>query len=311
MKLYRTVISARSSALSPLQSDTLFGAFCWNYRDIYGERPLLELIGRFREGKPPLIFSNAFPHGALPLPFGIRDTGADVEKAGAGEKLAAYKSAKKLKNARYIPLRTFNRILSGDCAGIAAEAADGGETTVQNLKNSVNRETGTVGSDEGGGLYAKEETFYAPDMPTDVYIKTDLDETALKKTLEIMFALGIGADKSTGKGAFDVLKFEEFGAFTRPEEPNGFIALSNFIPKAQDPTKGYYRILAKYGKHDREYANGPTPFKKPLLFVRCGSVFYDESPREWYGRGVFDISAVSPDIMVNGCCIPVAARLPA
>lgn len=309
MKLYRAVISARSSALSPLQADTLFGAFCWNYRAVCGERPLLELLDRFREGGPPLIFSNAFPHGALPLPFGARDTGAGIESAPEKERLAAYKRAKRLKNARFISLRAFNRILLGDCAGLAAEAADGGETTVQNLKNSVNRETGTVGSEEGSGLYAKEETFYAPGMPLDVYVKTDLNEAEMNSVLRVMFALGVGADKSTGKGAFDVLDFAEFDGFAKPPDANGFIALSNFIPKAQDPTRGRYRVFTKTGKLDREYANAPTPFKKPLLFIRCGSAFYDDVPKEWYGRGVFGVSEVSPDIMVNGCCIPAAARL--
>lgn len=310
MKLFRAVIAAKSSVLSPLQSDTLFGAFCWNYRATCGEQSLLELISRFREGKPPIIFSNAFPHDALPLPYGIRDTGADVsESAPREEKLAAYKQGKRLKNTRYISLQAFNRVLRGDCEGILREVRESGETTMQNLKNSVNRETGTVGSDEGGGLYNKEETFYTPGDTQDIYIKTDINEALLKKTLTVMFTLGIGADKSTGKGAFEMLELNAFNGFDLPQKPNGFIALSNFIPKAVDPVKGHYRVFAKYGKLDREYANGPTPFKKPLLFVRCGSAFYDAVPREWYGRGVFDISAVSPDIMVNGCCIPVATVL--
>jgi CRISPR-associated protein Csm4 len=311
MKLYRAVISAKSSVLSPLQSDTLFGAFCWNYRAIKGEKALTELIGGFRGDRPPVIFSNAFPHDALPLPFGIRDPGADMRKEAAQEeKLASYKRGKKLKNARYVSIGAFNRILQGNCQGITEEMAESGETTVQNLKNSVNRETGTVGSDEGGDLYSKEEIFHAPGSLLDVYVKTGLDEAILRETLGIMFALGIGADKSTGKGAFDMREVAGFTGFDEPEAPNGFISLSNFIPKAKDPVRGYYRVFAKYGKLDREYANSPTPFKKPLLFLRCGSAFYDEAPKEWYGRGVFGVSAVSPDIMVNGCCIPVRAKLP-
>ncbi len=170
--------------------------------------------------------------------------------------------------------------------------AESGETTVQNLKNSVNRETDTVGSDEGGDLYSKEELPRSR-QPAGRLRKDRAGRNHIAETLGIMFALGIGADKSTGKGAFDMREVAGSRALTSRKRPTGSFPLSNFIPKAKDPVRGYYRGICQIRQAGQGVRQLPTPFKKPLLFLRCGSAFYDEAPKEWYGRGVFGVSAVS------------------
>ena len=59
-------------------------------------------------------------------------------------------------------------------------------------------------------------------------------------------------------------------------EPNAFITLSLYIPWENDPVRGYYNIIHKYGKLGGIYAKGGNPFKVPLIMFSAGSIFFDE-----------------------------------
>lgn len=50
--------------------------------------------------------------------------------------------------------------------------------------------------------------------------------------IELMFTLGIGGKKSTGKGCFDIVgkPVLEEDMIKNFDSANGFVALSNFIP---------------------------------------------------------------------------------
>ena len=69
--LYRITIKPISSFVSKLQSDTFFGAFCWSYKYLYGDEQLEIFLDECLQGKPKVIFSNAFPAGYLPVPLGV------------------------------------------------------------------------------------------------------------------------------------------------------------------------------------------------------------------------------------------------
>jgi CRISPR-associated protein Csm4 len=64
MKTIKVVIKPKSSFSSLIHSDTLFGAFCWNYLDKYGEEELEKLLEN-----QSIVFSNIFPNGKLPCPI--------------------------------------------------------------------------------------------------------------------------------------------------------------------------------------------------------------------------------------------------
>ena len=314
MTLYQIVLTPASPAASPLQSDTLFGAFCWSWLRRHGREALeAELIVPSLHGGPPVIFSNAFPHGTLPLPLGCYDPDNNYEKvADKGERRAAYRRGKKLKSARFVTADAFARIRRGDWRGFTAslcpEAGEGATT----LHNMVSRESGTVeSSDEGGSLFALDRHFYQAGQKLDCYLLTSLEVEPLRAALDSMFALGIGADKSVGCGAFRVESFSPCPELLEPPDgANAFIALSNFLPARSDPAEGWYQTLPKYPMLDRELAASEHPFKKPLLFLKGGSVFRTESPRAWYGRCVTGVAAVEEPVTVNGCTIAVPARIP-
>lgn len=309
MTIYKAVIKPLSSFVSPLQNDTLFGAFCWSYSYKYGEDELLKLIESCQASKPPIIFSCAFPQGFLPLPFGIFDASNDYQNiVGKSERQKAYQANKKVKNARYVSLEIFNNILNGNYANFKSGVQ--GEQTIEamTMHNMVDRMSDTVQNIDGAGsLFEKNELFAKAETRYDVYMLSSLPTEVLEGTLSLMFDLGIGGDKSTGKGSFALQAFEVFKGFNSPAKANGFIALSNFIPKETDPVNGSYKTFVKYPRVDREFAQTETPFKKPLLFLKSGSVFKDAEPREFYGSCISNVSPISHNIITNAFTIAVGA----
>lgn len=304
MILYKAVIKPRSSFISLLQGDTLFGGFCWSYVYLKGEKALKELL---QSEIPAIIFSNAFPAGYVPLPLGTFDPNNDYKKLESKlERKEAYENNKKIKNAKYVSVEAFNNILLGKSEGITKAAADNQYIVASTMHNMVSRERQYVENIEGAGnLYELEEMYMKPSGLFDIYILTSLPEKEVKTTLEMMFLLGIGGKKSIGKGQFELKSFEMFQGFAKSKEANGFVALSNFIPSADDPTEGYYKTFVKYPKLDREFANSEVPFKTPVLFIKAGSVFKTEEVKPYYGRNISNVALHNSDIIISGHTIAI------
>ncbi len=311
MVLYRANIRPQSSFASALQSDTFFGAFCWSYRYLFGEERLESLLRESMEDEPRIVFSNAFPAGCLPLPMGVYDPErkryGEIEKAEAKQ---AYQQNKKYKKCSLIEKSAFRNIQQGDWGGysdsLEREKAEQISTTHNMVKRDYEED---VKSKQSGNLFASNESFLKPEDSLDVYILTSLDEEILQRTLSLMLELGIGADKSVGKGSFALLSLEEEKDLLSAEDANAYMALSNFIPAADDPTDGAYRTLVKYGRLDREYAAGEYPFKKPLLFIQAGAMFRTEKVCVYYGSMVENI-AIRSGVVVNACTIAVPVHIP-
>ena len=240
MKRYRIVIRPIMSFSSPLQSDTLFGAFCWSYRYSYGEEALTEFLCNMKE-KPSIIFSNAFPKGTFPLPLGIRDTLADFEMIeNKEERRKAYQNHKKIKSAKYVTKEWFEKICRGDYAGFTKGLVDDGVQEATIMHNMVSRDVGIVKKnedDQSGNLYEEDEFFMEAGREYDVYMESSLEEETLKQVVQLMFLLGIGKNKSIGKGAFELLEWHQ-EYIVVVENANAFVTLSNFVPAKNDPVNG-------------------------------------------------------------------------
>lgn len=315
MPLYRAVIAPEGPLASPLQSDTLFGAFCWSWLRLFGRESLEgEIIAPSLAGEPPVIFSNGFPHGGLPLPLGIYDTANRFEEIeDKSARRAAYQRNKKLKGAKYLARDAFLNVRAGDWRGFTGallEESGQEETTIHNM---VARSSGTVENLDGtGNLFGSDRRFFRPEDRFDLYVLTAIPGERFRQALELMLALGIGADKSAGCGVFRLVELGEDTALrTAPEGANAFTALSNFIPARHDPVDGWYQTFSKYPKLDREFAAGETPFKKPLLFLKAGALFRTGgTPAPRYGRCVGGVAAIDAPVTVNACTIAVPVRLP-
>lgn len=317
MNLYKIVVKPVTSFCSPLQSDTFFGAFCWSYLHQYGESALQELLHHTKTGNPDIIFSNAFPSGMLPMPCGITDCLRKEDNFSAKkERYQKYVNRKKRDHLSRISLKNFNKIINGN--EMAFEDDIETEFKVLSWRNMVSREAYLVESTENeNSLFEVEETY---SMGTyDIYIYSTIEKDILDCTLKEMFLAGIGAQRSIGKGAFDVIhELEIFDGFETPETPNAFIALSNFIPDKHNPTEGYYKTFLKYPKVSYVSSAEDSPFKKPLIFLEAGSVFYDRPVKAFYGscieRVAYKGGRVSDDIVIGAytiaipCCMSADAR---
>lgn len=308
MKLYKITVSPVTSFCSPLQSDTFFGAFCWSYLYRYGEQALQELICHSKSGNPDIIFSNAFPSGRLPVPLEIGKSEKNTERLlTKQERYQKYVENKKKEHLSTVTLDDFNKMING----IPEFSSDDAESEFKTMswRNMVSRESGTVEKiGENSNLFEVEEVFLKGDF--DIYIYSTLEKDVLNHTLKDMFRFGIGAQRSVGKGIFQISKeLELFDGFKIPQNPNAFVALSNFIPRKEDPTEGYYKTFVKYPKISYLSSENDSSFKKPLIFFKAGSVFFDQPIRNFYGSCVEKVALkdgkVSDEIVIGAYTIAV------
>lgn len=64
---YEWKISPKSSFLTEIESDILFGHFIWAMKYIEGEEFLKEKLNEYKNGNPPFIFSNGFLNNEFPF----------------------------------------------------------------------------------------------------------------------------------------------------------------------------------------------------------------------------------------------------
>lgn len=307
MKTYRLRIKPQGSFLTPWQADTIFGSLCWVMVWKEGEDALKRFLHEYRNGNPAFVLSNGFPGDFLPAPAHISLT------AQKGASLDDYQKSKKLKKVSWLAPALFESVRQGN---VDLGDIEEPETfkTFTTLHSSINRITGTTGHE--GSLFELEEYAVQADDVTDntvtIYLKIrDEWKDQAFSLFKDLSTVGYGKKRSTGKGNFKVVgKLEPFDAFDDFSGANGFVSLSDFVLAKDDPTKGFYKTMVKYGKLGGEYAFSESPFKKPLLMIRAGSTFYEQDGiKPFYGRMVEGISITKPEVVHYGYSFPVPIRL--
>jgi CRISPR-associated protein Csm4 len=304
MKLYRIRLRQLSPSRTPWQSDTLFGQLCWQVALHDGDGAVGGFIGRFRND-PPFVLSDAFPAGLLPRPL------LPWLGRGEAENTAEYAKLKKLRKARFLTVKQFKQVRFGEAP--EGDPPIGTWVSHQTLHAAMDRQTFTTGGE--GQLYQTQGTLAAHDEENighlDLYARAT--DTGIEELLELMRLLamvGHGKDKSVGSGHFELLEHEMLEGWDELPGADGFVSLSSFVPAAEDPTDGYWRIRVKYGKVG-EHLGAENPFKRPLIQFEPGAVFKTEVIRPWYGRIVEDLSPEIPGV-VQGCqtvAIPLKWRV--
>lgn len=281
MKTYTINLKVHGGFLTPFQADTLFGHLCWAVAYRKGEEGLQEFLEPFEQGTPPFLISDGFPGHLLPKPLS-----AEFIMKGLKER-------KELKKTDFVTYENFESLREGkECR---LDVFPNPYTINMTPHNRINRLTNSTSKE--GGVYSLRETF-VPEMI--VYLKA-ISEEWKNKALELFEELsksGYGKKKSIGSGHFSVKEAKEF-EFERIEKPDGFVSLSNFCPGKDDPTEGFYKTFAKYGKLGEEFIFCGNPFKKPLVMIRAGSSFKtDGTPKEYYGRMVLEgIAPAKPEVV--------------
>lgn len=301
--LYKLTISPCSAFSYPIQGDTLFGAFCWSYKYLYGNEKLEYFLENCINKKPPIIFSNMFFKDMLPIPLVVVDK---IKKSDFSNDLVQHKKIKRINNNSFLPKEIFLQVLENNYENVLDNVKNPKINSVIEIHNMVNRNTGTVNNDnESGNLYSINTNYYKGYF--DIYILCDNDINEYMPVLELMFTLGIGGKKSVGKGSFDIIgkPVLEEDIIKNFINANGFVALSNFIPNKTESVDGYYNIINKFPKLDREFASSDKPFKKPLSMIQAGSCFYYKRKRDYCGVCLDNISNLYKKIMINACSIAI------
>lgn len=317
MKNFKVRWKIRSPLITELESDTIFGHFCWAWRYIEGEESLIEFLSEVSKGR--FVLSSAFPCGFLPAPFLPEkqialDRVYEVHKNNKNSKTLKirnekefYRCKKEFKKNAYIPLKIWEQLCSSySTAGFLDSYIVNYEKfseqnkieTAIGFRNKIDRITGKTGE---GNLFAERVTFYENNKEFTSYIKTDLcDEDKLKKIFNYISASGFGRKKSIGKGNFDI-SVEQFD-FKEVEKFNAHLVLSNMIPAEDDSTVAYWKGNVKFGKLGGTYANTETPFKFPFYYFLPGSVFIGEKPPK--GR-MLNVHPEKTEIVQNLFCYSI------
>jgi len=281
MKTYKIRLQAHTGTLTPFQADTIFGHLCWIVAYQQGGKGLEEFLKPFKEGNPPFLVSDGFPGDLLAKPLTAEINIEDPD------------DRKEMKRVEFLSLEDFNQVRSGK--KIKPLIHEGVFESIITLHNTIDRQTNRTLSE--GGIYRLEEKF-TPNIIIYLKATSEVWKDQIVTLFYDLSKVGFGKKKSIGKGQFSVEKIVEY-SFSPIEKANGFVTLSNFCPAENDPAEGLYKTLLKYGKLSEEFASCGNPFKRPLLMIKTGSVFWTGGqPKEFYGRIVQDsISPAKPEVV--------------
>lgn len=289
-QIKRIKLRLKSGLLTELQSDTIFGSFCWRMKEMLGEDRLLSFLEFYKNGNPVFSVSNGFlsdnetddniffPNPQIPYTY-------EPASKRKTEKVQAFLEYKEKKRIRYLNLKHFNDLLSSQ--EITRESETEIPAFEEDLRTSVEIDRDTMTAKKGN-LFSYAPKYLEKHL-LNVFIKI-IDETIYNEfncenILKETFHLGFGKKKSSGYGEMEVLDFADFNGFNEPNEGNGFIVLSNYLPSKDDGiTDMFYDFHVKYSKLGEEYSKNSNPFKRPIVFFKPGSVFMTPKARDFYGR---------------------------
>ena len=298
-------LKPRSSYRPAMRSDTLWGAICWGMKMLYGEQRLLDFIESYESGEPvgdakPIYISSAFPYLQqngkrelyLPRPL-LRLRQEELEEGATFRETIQKSRAKKYSKPN--PLMTLSEFKAGDWEpGGNHHNQPRPKVSVDPMThNTIDRLTGSTLSSNGRGqLFHTEERRVYPVWPkrtesdkdneqekekaeAGLYFLADGDTDTLKAVLRLLEHYGIGGDRSSGKGRFDIELAEQKIDIPEPSDANAQLALSLYHPdqnelqqyeKATNTSPLQYKTLVRQGWK-------AASLKKPTLYFEEGSVF--------------------------------------
>lgn len=282
-------LKPRSSYRPAMHSDTLWGALCWAMRMLYGEQRLEDFINSYGSGEQvgaasPIYISSAFPYWQKAdgekvhyFPRPLREAEPeDGDYDTLNEAIDAFRKRKRDKPLPLMPLKDFE---DGEWAKGKVVPK---QKTSPMAHNTINRLTGSTLTANGQGqlFHTAERHLYLPsghakEESTGLYFLADGDTETLQALLRMLEHFGIGGDRSSGKGRFDIEMPAEDFHIEEPATANARMALSLYHPTkieldqydaspADSPLQ--YRTVVRQGwKASRQ--------KKPTLYFSEGSVF--------------------------------------
>jgi CRISPR-associated protein Csm4 len=315
-------IKARIAPLSAFgtlpKGDTLFGQLCWAVRNRFGEDRLRELLKGYTTGNPFAVVSDAFPAGHLPRP--VLPGHWFVPLPGGN-----HKAAKKLtwlpEQRLTEPAETYLKYCRKE------DDVPGGVALRSQPHNVIDRRTGTTS--DLFAPYAMTQLWYSQrdssgglriEVRLDIRIVFDKERLALadlKSMLIDIGELGFGRDASIGLGKFRVEAFEQVSLPQAPDA-DAWLTLAPCAPQGMglDPTRSFYQVFTRFGRHGDMAVHTGRPFKAPVLLAQTAAVLVPKhyQARLFVGQGLGgdgSLSKAIPETVHQGYAPVVGIRLPA
>lgn len=315
MQVYKLSLQLQSPLVTPLKGDTLFGQFCWAYRELYGEPELVQLLANYLQ-KPAVIFSDAFESGYLPrpsYPF------AQLENLITEEqKINLIKKRKALKKSQWIKADVLfqqQKSLSDIMLGMLDDSEDYLASSFHSKKsinahNTINRETGTTG-DGVFAPYAVTATNYEPSNSFDIYVLLDtsfsLSILEIEKCLNHIGLFGFGADATIGMGKFKLVNKAIEIKLNQSNNASYYMNLSPTVlldNKNVDLSESFYNVFTRFGRMGNIGSFSSNPFKQPVVTIDCGSLLkLCHGNIQYVGNGINGVVKHDNSVVYQGYAI--------
>ncbi|MGQ4875379.1 MAG: type III-A CRISPR-associated RAMP protein Csm4 [Promethearchaeia archaeon] len=299
-------LKLRSSFLSSIESNTLFGGICWSIRWLYGVERLTSFLKLYKNSdKVPLTVSSVFPKindvYFIPIPnYPIQldidndciENILDLKKinklryisVGIYNKFASNFNWNKIFNINNLEKLTENIIFNHYLALPEEIEKIKNAKAPKNVvigKNRINRLSGTTS--EGGNLFFLKEIHFHSSFSQYFFYELGsndyLNENEFNSVMRFLGEEGLGGDRSSGYGKF-IPEFYSENPFNIIKSYNYIEILSNYYPnteknefdiirKKENFIKIQYR-RAKIESSEKNLKN--LLYKKGTFFITQGSL---------------------------------------
>lgn len=311
-------LKPKSGLITELQSDTIYGHFCWRLIEKSGTNKLTDFINHYRNGNPIFLLSDGLLISEdeifFPAPYLFKKP---ITKGRQEDKILEFVKRKYKKESVFLTLSQLNEFIYS--SEIQVEASSGNNSGSVNkiytpkieeqLRVSVRIDRQSFAAEEHM-LFSYNPKFVPKNFSYAILSKVLnenlFDEFRCSEILRDVFTLGFGKKKSSGYGQFaEEIKIDPFDKIQEPNESNAFLILGNYLPAVEDGiTPIGFDTNTKYGKFGEELAQSHKPFKNPIIFLTAGSCFKTSNAKKtYYGRvtNEKEISEYHKDTVQFGC----------
>jgi CRISPR-associated protein Csm4 len=299
MKCKIIYLKPLSTYRTSLRSDTLWGILCWAIRNVYGNEALERFIKKYETADIDeiLTISSTYPYlenngEKIPFfPLPLLQLSSSSEKAT----LPIIQAKKKMSKISFVAQNDFEAIINGDISFFKRtinsllenkelegkiSAPTIGSTAITH--NTIHRlKGGTLTKDNQGQLFHITEHFLKFDKEESesagLFFLAKGDTEYLEGALRYLEHTGLGGDKGTGKGHFEIT-IEDFELKT-PDDANAYTNLSLFLPKKEvlreyiNHQLFHYKLEDRQGKISYPTKNNANIWKDVVTLFKEGAIF--------------------------------------